>query len=64
MLVMNFKFLIAHLCRKHHCSQHTLTRNLKHFGNQPSLDDSTCDFEHDDAINLSKCNFNLEISIL
>jgi hypothetical protein len=29
MLVMNFKSLIAHLCRKHHCTQHTLTRNLK-----------------------------------
>jgi hypothetical protein len=29
MLVMNFKDLIAHLCRKHHCTQHTLTRNLK-----------------------------------
>jgi hypothetical protein len=29
MLVMNFINLIAHLCRKHHCTQHTLTRNLK-----------------------------------
>jgi hypothetical protein len=30
MLVMNFKSLIAHSCRKHHCTQHTLTRNLKY----------------------------------
>jgi hypothetical protein len=29
MLVMNFINLIAHLCRKHHCTQHTLTRYLK-----------------------------------
>jgi hypothetical protein len=29
MLVMNFKDWIAHLCRKHHCTQHTSTRNLK-----------------------------------
>jgi hypothetical protein len=35
-----------------------------YFGNQPSHDDSICDFEHDDAINFPKCNFNLEISIL
>jgi hypothetical protein len=35
-----------------------------HFENQPSLDDSICDFEHDDAINSPKCNFNLDISIL
>jgi hypothetical protein len=29
MLVMNFINLIAHLCRKHYCTQHTSTRNLK-----------------------------------
>jgi hypothetical protein len=29
MLVMNLKNLIAHSCRKHHCTQHTLIRNLK-----------------------------------
>jgi hypothetical protein len=29
MLVMNSKKLVAHSCRKHHCTQHTLTRNLK-----------------------------------
>jgi hypothetical protein len=28
MLVMNFKNLIEHSCRKRHCTQHTLTRNL------------------------------------
>jgi hypothetical protein len=28
MLVINFKKLIAHSCRKHHCTQYTLTRNL------------------------------------
>jgi hypothetical protein len=29
MLVMNFVNLIAHSYRKHHCTQHILTRNLK-----------------------------------
>jgi hypothetical protein len=32
-LVMNFINLIAHLCRKHHCTQHTLTINLKNLWN-------------------------------
>jgi pyrroloquinoline quinone (PQQ) biosynthesis protein C len=29
MLVMNFINLIAHSCKKHHYTQHTLTRNFK-----------------------------------
>jgi hypothetical protein len=29
MLVMNLIFFIAHSCREHHCTHHTLTRNLK-----------------------------------
>jgi hypothetical protein len=28
MLVMNFKNWIEHLCRKHHCTQHTLTPKI------------------------------------
>jgi hypothetical protein len=29
MLVISFKSLIAHLCKKDHSTQHALTRNLK-----------------------------------
>jgi hypothetical protein len=29
MFMINFKNLIGHLCREHHCTQHILTRNLK-----------------------------------
>jgi hypothetical protein len=37
-------------------------RTLNPFGNQPSLDDSICNFEHDDVINFPK--INLEIFVL
>jgi hypothetical protein len=33
MLVVKFINPITHLCRKHHCTQHSLTRNLKKLWN-------------------------------